>query len=60
MNNFADQLIMGQDSAFYEKVRGYMEDSGMSASAVTLTWKDSRDAKSLHRLKVSFTRPGSI
>lgn len=41
MNNFADQLIMGQDSTFYEKVRGYMSDKGMSEQeAKKQAWKD--------------------
>ena len=41
MNNFADQLIMGKDSAFYEKVRTYMFENGMSEQeAKKQAWKD--------------------
>lgn len=41
MNNFADQLIMGKDSAFYEKVRTYMSENGMSEQeAKKQAWKD--------------------
>ena len=29
MNNFADQLIMGKDSSYYQKVRSYMSENGM-------------------------------
>ena len=41
MNNFADQLIMGKDSAFYDKVRTYMSENGMSEQeAKKQAWKD--------------------
>lgn len=41
MNNFADQLIMGKDSTFYEKVRTYMSENGMSEQeAEKQAWKD--------------------
>ena len=41
MNNFADQLIMGKDSTFYEKVHTYMSENGMSEQeAKKQAWKD--------------------
>ena len=41
MNNFADQLIMGKDSTFYEKVRVYMSEKGMTMQeAKKQAWKD--------------------
>ena len=41
MNNFADQLIMGKDSTFYENVRTYMSENGMSEQeAKKQAWKD--------------------
>ena len=41
MNNFADQLIMGKDSSYYQKVRSYMSENGMSEQeAKKQAWKD--------------------
>ena len=41
MNNFADQLIMGKDSSYYQKVRSYMSENGMGEKeAKKLAWID--------------------